>query len=112
MADIFHFKRWCYDNADARLSEVSGDILAFVDEIAAEAVDQAVLNGIGSEREARLMAKVGELEAVSKKMALDLECMILNPNNWKDSAHESLQAYQDLMDRWYPQEHVSPLGAD
>jgi hypothetical protein len=45
-------------------------------------------------------------------MALDLECMILNPTGWYNSAQDSLQAYQDLMDAWYPQDYVSPLGKD
>ena len=54
------------------------------------------------------------LEPLTKRMALDLECLTLDPNNatWHDKASESLQAYRDLMDAWYPQDHVSPLGKD
>ena len=54
------------------------------------------------------------LDPLTKRMALDLECLTLDPNNatWHDKATESLQAYRDLMDAWYPQDHVSPLGKD
>lgn len=57
-------------------------------------------------------AKLDALEALTKRLALDLECVLLNRDKWWDQAHESLQAYRDLMDAWYPQEHVSPLGKD
>ena len=57
-------------------------------------------------------AKLDVLEALTKRLALDLECVLLNRDKWWDQAHESLQAYRDLMDAWYPQEHVSPLGKD
>jgi hypothetical protein len=56
--------------------------------------------------------KLHTLEHLTKRMALDLECMILNPTGWYNSAQDSLQAYQDLMDAWYPQDYVSPLGKD
>ena len=59
-----------------------------------------------------LDAKLDELEAIAKRLALDLECMILDPVSWRNSSFQSLQDYQDMMDRWYPQEHVSPLGKD
>lgn len=54
------------------------------------------------------------LEPLAKRMALDLECLTLDPTSarWHDTAFESLQAYRDLMDAWYPQDHVSPLGKD
>lgn len=54
------------------------------------------------------------LEPLAKRMALDLECLTLDPTSarWHDTAVESLQAYRDLMDAWYPQDHVSPLGKD
>lgn len=54
------------------------------------------------------------LEPLAKRMALDLECLTLDPTSarWHDTAVESLQAYRDLMDAWYPQNHVSPLGKD
>lgn len=57
-------------------------------------------------------AKLEELETLTKRIALDLECVLLNRDKWWDQAHETLQAYRDLMDRWYPQETVSPLGKD
>ncbi len=59
-----------------------------------------------------LDAKLDELETLTKRLALDLECVLLNRDKWWDQAHEALQAYRDLMDAWYPQDHVSPLGKD
>ena len=56
--------------------------------------------------------KLHVLESVTKRMALDLECVLLNPVGWDKQAFESLQAYRDLMDAWYPQDYVSPLGKD
>ena len=55
-----------------------------------------------------------ELEALAKRMAFDLECLLLAPQEvrWQDTANQSLQAYRDLMDQWYPQDDVSPLGKD
>jgi hypothetical protein len=57
-------------------------------------------------------AKLDELETLTKRLALDLECVMLNSDKWWDQAHATLQAYRDLMDRWYPQDQVSPLGKD
>lgn len=57
-------------------------------------------------------ARLQELESIAKRLALDLECVLLNPTGWWDQAHETLQAYSDLMDAWYPQEYVSPMGID
>ena len=59
-----------------------------------------------------LDAKLEELEALTKRLALDLECVLLNQDQWFDKAHETLQVYRDLMDAWYSQDHVSPLGKD
>lgn len=58
--------------------------------------------------------KLDALESLAKRMALDLECLTLDPTSarWHDKAVESLQIYRDLMDAWYPQDHVSPLGKD
>lgn len=58
--------------------------------------------------------KLHALESLAKRMALDLECLTLDPTSarWHDKAVESLQIYRDLMDAWYPQDHVSPLGKD
>ena len=58
-----------------------------------------------------LDAKLDELEALTKRMALDLECVLLT-NGWWDESHKTLQAYRDLMDKWYPQDYVSPLGKE
>lgn len=62
----------------------------------------------------RANEKLHALESLAKRMALDLECLTLDPTSarWHDTAVESLQAYRDLMDAWYPQDHVSPLGKD
>ena len=56
--------------------------------------------------------KLDELESMAKRLALDLECVLLNPDGWWDAAHSTLEAYREMMDRWYPQEHISPLGKD
>ena len=61
---------------------------------------------------AKANGRLHELEALAKRLALDLECVLLNRDKWWDQAHETLQAYRDLMDEWYPQEHVSPRGKD
>ena len=62
----------------------------------------------------RAQDKLDALEPLAKRMALDLECLTLDPQNahWHDTANESLQRFRDLMDAWYPQDHVSPLGKD
>lgn len=60
----------------------------------------------------RADAKLTELEPLTKRLALDLECVLLNRDKWWDQAHETLQSYRDLMDAWYPQDHISPLGKD
>lgn len=61
-----------------------------------------------------VLDQLAVLEPLAKRMALDLECLTLDPTSarWHDTAVESLQAYRDLMDAWYPQDHVSPLGKD
>lgn len=61
-----------------------------------------------------LEAKLGAIEGVATRLALDLECMVLDPQStcWHDKAHESLQQHRDLMDEWYQQDHVSPLGTE
>jgi hypothetical protein len=53
----------------------------------------------------------------AKRLALDLECLLLScdtaaASKWWDSAHEALANYQADIDRLYPQPHVSPLGKD
>ncbi len=56
--------------------------------------------------------KAVEVAAHAKRLALELECVLLNPTEFWGSAHEALSAYQAAVDRLYPQEHVSPLGKD
>lgn len=51
-------------------------------------------------------------ERMAKRLALDLECVLLNPEGWWQQAHETLEEYRQLIDRRYPQDHVSPLGKD
>ena len=63
-------------------------------------------------RESLEQKRFETLEALAKRLALDLECLLLDPVGWYRLAHESLQSYRDLMDKWYPQEHVSPFGKD
>ena len=52
----------------------------------------------------RVNTKLDELETLAKRLALDLECVLLNRDNGWDHAHKTLQAYRDLMNHWYPQE--------
>ena len=66
------------------------------------------------EKLAYALDQLAILEPLAKRMALDIECLTLDPTSarWHDAAVESLQSYRDLMDDWYPQDHVSPLGKD
>ena len=67
-----------------------------------------------SEKLAEALDKLHVLEEVANRLSIDLECMTLDPQNahWHDTAQQSLQAYRDLMDAWYPRDHVSPLGKE
>jgi hypothetical protein len=67
-----------------------------------------------SEKLAEALDKLHVLEEVAKRLSIDLECMTLDPQNahWHDTAKQSLQAHRDLMDAWYPRDHVSPLGKE
>ena len=67
-----------------------------------------------SEKLAEALDKLHVLEEVAKRLSIDLECMTLDPQNahWHDTAQQSLQAHRDLMDAWYPRDHVSQLGKD
>lgn len=68
----------------------------------------------------RLVAleKDAQLAAHAKRLALELECLLLSceesavVSKWWASAHQALGEYQDEVDRLYPQDHVSPLGKD
>lgn len=59
-----------------------------------------------------------QIAAHAKRLALDLECLLLSckesaaVSKWWASAHQALGQYQDDIERLYPQEHVSPLGKD
>lgn len=59
-----------------------------------------------------------QIAAHAKRLALELECLLLSceetavVSKWWASAHQALGEYQDDIDRLYPQEHVSPLGKD
>lgn len=58
------------------------------------------------------------IAAHAKRLALELECLLLSCNDtaavskWWDSAHEALEQYRADLARLYPQPHVSPLGKD
>lgn len=67
-----------------------------------------------SEKLAEALDKLHVLEEVANRLSIDLECMTLDPQNahWHDTAQQSLQAHRDLMDAWYPRDHVSPLGKE
>ena len=59
-----------------------------------------------------------QIAAHAKRLALELECLLLDTKDtaavskWWDSANEALAQYQADIDRLYPQDHVSPLGKD
>ena len=59
-----------------------------------------------------------QVAAHAKRLALELECLLLSceetaaVSKWWASAHAALGEYQDAIDRLYPQDHVSPLGKD
>ena len=59
-----------------------------------------------------------QIAAHAKRLALELECLLLSceetavVSKWWASAHQALCEYQDDIDRLYPQDHVSPLGKD
>jgi len=57
----------------------------------------------------RVNTKLGKLEALAKRLAFDLECVLLNHDKGCDHAHKTLQAYRDLMNHWYPQETTNDL---
>ena len=62
----------------------------------------------------RLVAleKDAQIAAHAKRLALELECLLLNPTAFWASAHEALEQYRADIDRLYPQDHVSALGKD
>ena len=64
------------------------------------------------------LEKEAQIAAHAKRLALELECLLLSceetavVSKWWASAHQALGEYQDDVDRLYPQDHVSPLGKD
>ena len=68
--------------------------------------------------ELRRLRKEEIIAAHAKRLALELECLLLSceetavVSKWWASAHMALGEYQDDIDRLYPQPHVSPLGKD
>ena len=68
----------------------------------------------------RLVAleKEAQIATHAKRLALELECLLLSceetavVSKWWASAHQALGEYQDDIERLYPQEHISPLGKD
>ena len=59
-----------------------------------------------------MQEKINNLETLALRLALDLECVILSPDKWKDQAFDTLSDFRLFMNRCYPQDHVSPLGKD
>lgn len=59
-----------------------------------------------------------QIAAHAKRLALELECLLLSceetavVSKWWASAHQALGEYQDDIDRLYSPEHVSPFGKD
>ena len=59
-----------------------------------------------------------EIAAHAKKLALALECLLLEceetsaTSKWWGMAYSAIHDYHDDIDRLYPQDHVSPLGKD
>ena len=61
------------------------------------------------------LEKEEQIAAHAKRLALELECLLLScENNAKywESANKALSDYRTDVDRLYPQDHVSPLGKD
>jgi len=59
-----------------------------------------------------------QIAAHAKRLALELECLLLSTKDtaaqsrWWDSAHEALDQYRSTLDELYPQPYVSPFGKD
>ena len=61
------------------------------------------------------LLKEEQIASHAKRLALELECLLLScENNAKywESANKALSDYQSDVDRLYPQDHVSPLGKE
>jgi hypothetical protein len=59
-----------------------------------------------------------QIAAHAKRLALELECLLLSTKDtaaqsrWWDSAHEALDQYRSTLDELYPQPYASPFGKD
>ena len=62
------------------------------------------------------LEKEEQIASHAKRLALELECILLATHDteaattWWQSAYQAMHNYQDDVDRLYPQDHVSPLG--
>lgn len=71
-----------------------------------------------SVEELKRLRKEEVIASHAKRLALELECLLLSceetavVSKWWASAHISLGEYQDDVERLYPQPHVSLLGKD
>lgn len=66
LLDAYHdaVNEWSFDDiTDEELAVARAAVIAAYNELAAECQEQARLNGMGSEREARLQARLAECEA-------------------------------------------------
>lgn len=68
--------------------------------------------------ELRRLHKEAQIASHAKRLALELESLLLATHDteavstWWQSAYQAMHNYQDDVDRLYPQDHVSPLGKD
>lgn len=64
------------------------------------------------------LLKDHQIAAHAKRLALELECLLLSTKDtaaqsrWWDSAHEALDQYRSTLDELYPQPYASPFGKD
>ena len=64
------------------------------------------------------LIKESQIASHAKRLALELESLLLATHDteavstWWQSAYQAMHNYQDDVDRFYPQDHVSPLGKD
>lgn len=62
------------------------------------------------------LLKEERVAAHAKRLALELECLLLSCNDtaatsrWWDTAHDALANYQADLDRLYPPEHPTFMG--
>lgn len=123
---VYECARRLVEHADFRLGgALSADSKAR--DIPSNAVSQVKARHLAALRDALAGKPTQEIGALSadaqiaahaKRLALELECLLLDTNDtaavskWWNSANEALAQYQADVDRLYPQDHVSPLGKD